>query len=83
MFDRKSEAYQQLVSDVADAVITRLSEVADDATGDGRRDEAIPMAAPPGLTKREAAVLQQLVAGGIRRPPTASLRRRSRRVSTV
>lgn len=67
MFDRNSVAYRQLVADVADAVIARLADVANDAPASGSHDAATPPASPLGLTKREAAVLRELVAGGTSR----------------
>jgi DNA-binding CsgD family transcriptional regulator len=67
MFDRNSVAYRQLVADVADAVIARLAKVADEAPSSGGRDAGTPPASSPGLTKREAAVLRELVAGGTSR----------------
>lgn len=67
MFDRTSVAYRQLVSDVADTVITRLFDIVEDSPAEGGRADAMPAVTPPGLTKREAAILRELVAGGTNR----------------
>lgn len=67
MFDRTSAPYRQLVSDVADAVIARLFDIAEDAPAEGGLADATPPDWWPGLTRREAEVVRELVAGGTNR----------------